>query len=447
MSEALVIKQSEGNTKRKLDDVQQDEPTNKRTRQVSQDDGFEVKDLITDAQYVNQTNETLCKIYKFGTNDIIEIITYFMQNKTSDDAFYVVNLSEIVKLYNLWTSELPRVKPFYAIKSNSDPMIAKVLARLGCGFDCASKAEIKQVLALGVDPKNIIYANPVKQNAYISHARARNVDTMVFDSKTELKKIDMLHPNSKLILRIKVDDSASICRFNCKFGCFDEEIEDLLKFAKMLELDVCGVSFHLGSNLQKAGFFDIAIKKAREVINTAEKIGHMCNILDIGGGFSSNGSGISFQDTSKEINEALDKYFGDILERINVYGEPGRFFSNSSHTLVTSVIGIRSKGSGQDKEFIYTINESIYQSFNCLIFDHANPEILPYDERDEEARYKTALVGSTCDGLDILKHDVMLPELSVGDFIYVPNFGSYTRAASTTFNGFELANVHYYTTD
>ena len=369
-----------------------------------------------------------------------------MQHRTSNDAFYIVNLSEIIRIINLWKNLLPRITPHYAIKSNPDNMIAKVWANAGGCFDCASKEEIIQVLDLGVDPKNIIYANPVKQNEYISYARARNIDIMVFDSKTELKKIDMLHPNSKLLMRIKVDDSGSVCRFNSKFGCFDEEIEELLKFAKMLELDVCGVSFHLGSNLQKSGFFDIAIKKARNVIDIAESIGHVCTILDIGGGFSLNSSGISFQDTATEINNALDKYLSDILNRLKIIAEPGRMICNTSHTLVTSIIGIRSKGNGQNKEFIYTINESIYQSFNCLIFDHATPEVLPYDERDEEARYKTSLVGKSCDSCDILKHDVMLPELSIGDFVYIPNFGAYTRAASSTFNGFKVANVHYITT-
>jgi ornithine decarboxylase len=449
MSEVLIYKKPEtGNTKRKLDD-EQEESSNKRPKQTQHEELsiFEVKDLITDAEYVNHDSETVCKIHKFNTTDIYEIITYFMQHRTSNDAFYIVNLSEIVRIINLWKTLLPRVIPHFAIKANPDPMIAKVWANAGGSFDCASKEEIIQVLALGVDPKNIIYANPVKQNEYISFARARNVDLLVFDSKTELKKIDMLHPNSKLVMRIKVDDSGSVCRFNSKFGCFDEEIEDLLKFAKMLELDVCGVSFHLGSNLQKSGFFDIAIKKSREVINVAEKIGHTCNLLDIGGGFSLNGSGISFQETAKEINNALDKYFGDILDRIKVISEPGRMICNTSHTLVTSIIGIRSKGVGQNKEFIYTINESIYQSFNCLIFDHANPEVLPYDERDEEARYKTSLVGKSCDSGDSLKHDVMLPELSIGDFVYIPNFGAYTRAASSTFNGFKVANVHYITTD
>lgn len=432
------------------DDVQfQDENLTKRNRGSLQEETeiLTVRDLITDAQYVNHNNENQCKIHKFNTTDIYEIITYFMQHRTSNDAFYIVNLSEITRIINLWRSLLPRVVPYYAIKSNSDNMIAKVWANAGGCFDCASQEEIIQVLSLGVDPKNIIYANPVKQNEYISFARARNVDLLVFDSKTELKKIDMLHPNSKLVMRIKVDDSGSICRFNSKFGCFDEEIEELLKFAKMLELDVCGVSFHLGSNLQKSGFFDGAIKKSRNVIDIAEKIGHVCTILDIGGGFSINGNGITFQETAHEINTAIDKYFGDIIQRIKIIAEPGRAVCNTSHTLVTSVIGIRSKGTEQNKEFIYTINESIYQSFNCIIFDHAAPEILPYDERDEEARYKTALVGKSCDSTDSIQHDVRLPELSIGDFIYVPNFGAYTRAASSTFNGFKLANVHYITTD
>ena len=33
----------------------------------------------------------------------------------------------------------PNVTPFYAVKCNSDPVLVKVLAELGAGFDCASK--------------------------------------------------------------------------------------------------------------------------------------------------------------------------------------------------------------------------------------------------------------------------------------------------------------------
>ena len=40
--------------------------------------------------------------------------------------------------YDKWTSALPGVQPFYAVKCNPDKAIIKTLAALGAGFDCAS---------------------------------------------------------------------------------------------------------------------------------------------------------------------------------------------------------------------------------------------------------------------------------------------------------------------
>lgn len=40
----------------------------------------------------------------------------------------------------------------------------------GCGFDCASPAEMDQVLECGVDPSRIIYANPCKDVASLQYA-------------------------------------------------------------------------------------------------------------------------------------------------------------------------------------------------------------------------------------------------------------------------------------
>ena len=58
---------------------------------------------------------------------------------------------------------LPRVKPFFAIKCNPDPVLIKTLVVAGdCGFDCASLGEISSVLNAGGHPARIIYANPNK---------------------------------------------------------------------------------------------------------------------------------------------------------------------------------------------------------------------------------------------------------------------------------------------
>ena len=79
------------------------------------------------------------------------------------DAFYVVDLQEVVRKHAQWAAELPRVRPFFAVKCNDDARIVNVLAQLGCGFDCASKGEISMVLGQGVAPTDIIFAHPAKQ--------------------------------------------------------------------------------------------------------------------------------------------------------------------------------------------------------------------------------------------------------------------------------------------
>ena len=54
-----------------------------------------------------------------------------------------------------------------AVKANGHPAIIKVLASLGCGFDCASRGEVEKVLSLSVNPASIVYANTQKQPDYI----------------------------------------------------------------------------------------------------------------------------------------------------------------------------------------------------------------------------------------------------------------------------------------
>lgn len=58
-----------------------------------------------------------------------------------------------------------------AVKCNPNCEVVRVLAKApGCGFDCASPAEMDLVLNCGVDPSRIIYANPCKDMAALEHA-------------------------------------------------------------------------------------------------------------------------------------------------------------------------------------------------------------------------------------------------------------------------------------
>src|SRR5690554_1585889 len=135
-----------------------------------------------------------------------------------NEAFYIINLGTVIKKYQEWILNLPRVKPFYAVKCNPNTAIIKTLASLGANFDCASRAEMQQVLGCGVAPSRIIYANPTKMVPHINYANNNGVEMMTFDNAHELRKIAQTFPSAKLVLRIITDDSQSMCRFSSKFG-------------------------------------------------------------------------------------------------------------------------------------------------------------------------------------------------------------------------------------
>lgn len=131
-------------------------------------------------------------------------------------------------------------------------------------------------------------------------------------------------------------------------------------------------------------------------------------------------------------------------EKITFIAEPGRYFAQRSHTLILNVIGKKVSVDEKDGEklIIYYLNDGIYGSFNCIYFDHTTPTILPFNERDGQL-HRSKLFGPTCDSIDLISENIMLPELAIGEWIYVENFGAYTVAASSGFNGFRTTVSKY----
>jgi diaminopimelate decarboxylase len=263
----------------------------------------------------------------------------------------------------------------------------------------------------------------------IKYARANDVDLMTFDSDHELYKIKLYHPYSELILRIKVDDSESMCKFGSKFGSEIDDVKRLLEIANTLSLNVVGISFHVGSGCKNNKQFENAIRDARTCFDIAKDVGFDFKILDIGGGFEDE----TFEECAEIINTSLVKYKFEN----DVIAEPGRFFVSSSHTLVVNVIGKKDVIDGEtgEKSFVYYLNDGMYGSFNCIHFDHARPKICPFNERNGKL-YKSKIFGPTCDSMDKIADDVLLPELTIGEWCYIENFGAYTSAAASSFNGF-----------
>jgi ornithine decarboxylase len=375
--------------------------------------------------------------------DTYNIINDFLEDNQSERAFYIINLGALFNSYTNWIKLLPNVHPYYAVKCNPNPVILDALASLGCNFDCASENEMKMVIEITKDSSRIIFANPCKMSSQIRYARANDVDLMTFDCEEELYKIKLYHPYAKLILRLAVDDSKSKCKFNKKFGCKLANVEELLNIVKTLKLDVIGFSFHVGSGCSSADIFYDAIYECKKACDIAVKIGIDVSVIDIGGGFPGIDRDIKFEDIAKRINDGIDEFFSE-KGNIKFIAEPGRYFAESSHTLVLNVIGKKNtidEVTGE-KIIVYYLNDGIYGSFGCIYFDHNNPIVLPFNERNDKV-HKSRLFGPTCDSIDLISNEIMLPELAVGEWVYVENFGAYTVASSSNFNGFKT-NVFKY---
>jgi len=308
----------------------------------------------------------------------------FVMKKNENDLlepFYIVDISRIVRQYQQWISHLPRVKPFYAVKCNGQIPLIKTVKYLGCGFDCASISEINSIMNLeGVNrdflENNIIFANPCKQISHIKYAKKVGVKMTTFDNEDELMKIKEYWPEAELFLRICVDDSKSVCQFSSKYGVKVEDVEDLIKIAKSLELNLVGVSFHVGSGCYDVDSFISALKDSKHVFEVAKTYGYNFTTLDIGGGFpGSLDAKPSFTDIADSIKDLIDNLFP---KEIKIIAEPGRFFAAGCYTLVSNIFGKRKvfnqkmvEKKKQKQEYLYYINDGIYQSFNCLFFDHA----------------------------------------------------------------------------
>ncbi len=384
---------------------------------------------------VSLLQEYNVRVYK-KDEDIVDIINSILEGNMSEEAFYIFDIGKVIKQVQKWNEILPMVKPFYAVKCNPNELILKILSSLDVNFDCASKNEIAAVTNITDDPERIIFANPCKMSNQIKFARANDVNLMTFDSDHELYKIKLYHPYSKLVLRIRVDDSQSVCQFGCKFGVEIDEVQRLLEIAKALSLNVVGVSFHVGSGCKNSQQFRNAIGNARKCFDIADTLGINFTLLDIGGGFEEE----TFEETSEVIKDALkESRFED--EEVTIIAEPGRFFVSSSHTLVVNVIGKKDRITEDgEKMFVYYLNDGMYGSFNCIHFDHAVPVISPFNERDGKL-YKSKIFGPTCDSMDKIAEEAMLPELTIGEWCYIENFGAYTCAAASAFNGFTSTQV------
>lgn len=380
-----------------------------------------------------QSWETTSPIQSY---DPIEAILSKQRNK--EESFYVYDLSKLEESHAIWEKEMYNITPFYAVKCNPNIMVLKKLASLHTHFDCASPHEIDLVLSTGVHPSRIIYANPCKRMCDIQYAHEKGVTMTTFDSVGELRKIHAVCPDMKVVLRIYANDPNARCKLSNKFGAEESQWKDILDVAKELGMELHGISFHVGSGASSSSAFEHAIMQARVLYDIATSPAYGFNIvlLDLGGGFSRS----TLPSIAPAIQDAIDKYFSFPCE-CKVIAEPGRFYVETCATLYTKVIGAKMSTSG---EYMYTLTDGVYGSFNNIVYDHAKlPQPVVLRTIHETTVHPSILFGPTCDGFDTIM-TCALPKMRIGDILAFDNMGAYTVAGACNFNGIQCASPTCY---
>lgn len=373
-----------------------------------------------------------------------DLVNRFVSEGPQEEPLHLTEVDTMVKRHYEWLQHLPRVDPYYAIKSNDDAALVEATVLLGFGYDCASLAEVRRILELGVDRERIIFAQPQKTIVSLKYAREKRVRT-VFDCESELRKIHQYYPEAEVLIRYRFDSKKSITPLGSKFGCETEkESRSLLHLAKQLGINVVGWCFNVGSGCTDADVFYAAIKKGREIHDYATSLGFKFRMIDLGGGFIGD-KGVGIDQYAVHINRALDEFYPE-SEGVYIFAEPGRFYCAAAVTTITPVHGKRVLYKTDDplkiEQMFYYFNDGMYGTFYGPRYrNQALHPIVWKSGGNRGATYKTTLYGPTCDGNDYFAKDIDLPELEVSDFVVFENQGAYARVHSCRFNGFCLPKV------
>lgn len=146
-----------------------------------------------------------------------------------------------------------------------------------------------------------------------------------------------------------------------------------------------------------------------------------------------------------KVNHYLKNVFPGKNKNIKVIGEPGRQISQSATALAVKVFLKKQ----QEDISHYYVNNGIYQGLGCVIIENEKykPQLLIEDDNEVKRRFAdqgTSYVwGQTCDGVDYLNKNDILPRIEQGDWLLYRNVGAYSNSMSCNFNGFDLPKTYY----
>ena len=349
---------------------------------------------------------------------------------------YVYSESLIKQNLEEYTSSVRNEdKICYAVKSNSNLSILKLLADNGSGFDVVSGYELQRCLLAGADPKKIIFSGVGKTEKEISLALQNKIFSINIESESELERIirisEALEIKADCFIRLNPEissESHPYIQTALKSSKFGVDTDTAIKIAKLIkeskQVNLIGIASHIGSQISKESLVLENLDSLLNVLKILEKNDQKINFVDIGGGF-----GITYKDEKNlSPSKLLPKIIDKVGPKINIILEPGRSISGKAGILITKTEYIKES---KDQNFIVVdagmndlMRPSLYEAWH---------KIEPVVESKSPTENSYKLVGPICESADQFGEGLHIA-VNQGDLIAIFDTGAYGFSMASNYN-------------
>ncbi len=356
--------------------------------------------------------------------------------KSYGSPLYIYSKSQIEFNWNLFKKSFGDHPHLicYAVKANSNIAVLNTLAKLGSGFDIVSIGELERVIAAGGNPSKCVYSGVAKNEHSIQKALEYGIYCFNVESEGELDCIDSvassLNMTAPISIRVNPNVDANTHPYistgltENKFGVGADIAFSMFKKASLSEnLKVCGLDYHIGSQITDVSPFIEALERALELVDKLKTENILIDHLDIGGGV-----GVSY-DQEKTIN--IEDYLNSVTTRVDqmkILVEPGRSIVGNAGIFVTKVEYLKQNNLKSfaivDGAMNDLIRPSLYESYHQAVL---------IDDNSKGINDTWDIVGPICESADFLAKDRNLT-LEKGDYIAIMTAGAYGFVLSSNYN-------------
>lgn len=348
--------------------------------------------------------------------------------------------AEAVKKAFAWN---PGFREYFAVKANPNPFILSILKEYDCGADCSSLTELQISHALDFDGAHIMFSSndtPFEEYEYANKIGAIiNLDDIThidFCEKACGGKLPetmscRFNPGGVFTLSNGIMDNPG----DAKYGMTREQIAEAYKIMMSKGVKHFGIHAFLASNTVTNEYYG---KLAGQLFELAVEL-HNETGADIKFINLSGGVGIAYKPDQTPndiavIGENVHKVYDEILVPagmgdISIYTEMGRFMMAPYGGVVTRAVHekhIYKEYIGVDACAANLMRPAIYGAYH---------HITVLGKEDAPCDHKYDVTGSLCENCDKFAIDRMLPEIEMGDLLFIHDSGAHGYSMGYNYNG------------